>query len=1070
LKKYIRLFMLLLCGGLLLLGKAETAQAYTISDEADFVWEEMSDGTIKIIGVTFNHNTVTRVEIPETIYGKPVSAIGGWFLSSINNKVKEIRLPDTVSSLHEAAFNGLERVTKIEVSETTPYFMVRDDVLYSKDGKELYWVSPELTELRILDGVEWINSYTFVSGSQMESIYLPDGVDLKSSGWSEHSLAHNIFADCTKLRRLVVSDTHPYYKTEDGVLYSKDGQALLLVPRAYAEDSFVVPEGVTDIGSYAFWHCTGIREILLPDSVDSLGSYCFAGCTGLVRAEIPDKVSTIPYYAFLGCTSLQEIVLPAGLSLIGGMAFDSCTNLSSIVYGGNVEEIRLVIESGVRWEKRTSEDEAEATDEAMFYWETNNKGNVVITGTKIKKSATEIVIPSQIDGKAVEEIANRAFSGHEKLRFVTIPETVLVIGEEAFLETPALEEIKVATENPNYRTAEGNLYNKDISYLVWVTADETGSFVIPVTVRSMSRLAFSSCKKLTTIHIQGNAKNPEESFNMGTLFNDNFSQCTSLSAIWVDYTNPYYSSVNGVLFTEDGTRLLVVPPAFNVKNYVVPYNVREIGGFSFSGCYKIETVTIPDGIATIELFAFMNCPSIKEITVGHGLTEIGEKAFYYCDALEKVTLPSTVVYMEAMAMEGCRNLKELVLPVADESLKKAFFYGEEWYKEPAAGDTDPSTQPDNPVVPEVSDRPAWDETSPIEPITVEGFVEPQTALLVKQRVRSGTTILFSYQVTIESEVIITGLTQTAQKDKANRKLRIPSQIDGMPVTGIDGGAFAGVPLTEVTLPEGLLEIGMGAFYGCNLTEIRIPTSVCYIGPKAFGANYGMTGIYVQEENETYCSRAGVLYTKDMTMLCQMPANYPHEHFTVPNSVQVIGEYAFGNCRRVTNIYATVDRWEQRNKAFWYTGPIYENHVRVTPEKKSLITEGIHSYSFAQMDYVSSSGVSYDTTEEGYLQLAYHDRNCQLIFALEDVIELGDCAELTLRLNSEGGAVAVVLYDKEMLRISSTTIEKGNGDRVVPLDIDRTGFVEYVGIRAADAAWEDCSDFTSVIYEVTAQMK
>jgi len=77
LKKYIRLFMLLLCGGLLLLGKAETAQAYTISDEADFVWEEMSDGTIKIIGVTFNHNTVTRVEIPETIYGKPVSAIGG---------------------------------------------------------------------------------------------------------------------------------------------------------------------------------------------------------------------------------------------------------------------------------------------------------------------------------------------------------------------------------------------------------------------------------------------------------------------------------------------------------------------------------------------------------------------------------------------------------------------------------------------------------------------------------------------------------------------------------------------------------------------------------------------------------------------------------------------------------------------------------------------------------------------------------------------------------------------------------------------------------------------------------
>lgn len=945
-KKYIKLFvMLMLYGGFFLWGEEKHAKALTISEEADFVWEELSDGTVKIIGVTSNHNTATRVEVPDAVYGKTVSAIGGWFLSSINNIVKEIALPDTVSSLDESAFNGLEHVTKIEVAESNPYFEVIEGALYSEDGKELYWVSPEVTEFRIQEGVEWINYYTFVSSSQVEKIYIPDGVDLKSVGWEKYSLAQNFFGECTKLKQLVVSNTHPYYKTENGVLYSKDGKSILLVPQANATGTFVVSDGVTTIGSYAFWYCSGIREILLPDSVESLGAYSFAGCTGLVRAEIPNKVSSIPYYAFLGCSSLREIVLPAGLNFIGGMAFDSCVNLESIVYAGNAEEIRLVVESGVKWEKNSAEDEAEATDEAMFYWEKNNKGNVVITGTKIKKSATEIVIPNTIDGKTVEEIADRAFSGHEKLRSVWIPETVLVIGEEAFYETPALEEIRVATGNPNYTATEGNLYNKDISNLVWVTADTTGSFVIPAMVRSMSRLAFSTCKKLTAIHIPGNAKNPEDSFNMGTLFNDNFSQCTSLSAIWVDYNNPYYSSMDGVLCTKDVKRILAVPPALNIKNYEVPYGIQEIGGFSFSGCYKIETVTLPESIVTIELFAFMNCPSIKEINVGHGLTEIGEKAFYYCEALEKISLPATLVYMEEMAMEGCNNLKELALPTEDESLKYAFFYGEEWSKEETETGDDVSTEPDG------------RDEKPEMPVPEE-VIEAQAMLLVKPRVRKGMTILFSYQVTADNEVVITGLTQTAEKDKANRRLEIPGQINGMQVAGIDGGAFANVPLSSVTLPEGLLEIGMGAFYGCNLTDITIPASVCYIGERAFGANYGMNEINVSEGNEAYTSRAGVLFNKSMTMICQMPANYPYVRYTLPESVQVIGEYAFGNCRNIELVYIPVIPYgevEIREKAFWNTDVKREF-------KKIIIGEDQH-YSFERMDFVDSHGVTHEVTAQ-----------------------------------------------------------------------------------------------------------
>ena len=1049
LKKYIRYFsLLLLCGSLLLLGETKSAKAMIISDQTEFVWEELSDGTVKITGMAFYHDLVSRLEIPESIYGKTVSAIGGWSLASGCNKVEEIVLPDTVSILEEEAFAGLMGMDRISVSEDNPYFVVSDNALYSKDKKKLYWVSPKAKEFQIPNGVEWIGYYTFLKDSLVESIYISDEVNLASDGVSVYSLASNIFGECANLKRFVVSGTHPYYKTSEGVLYSKDGKKLLLVPRNYGKDTFIVPEGVTEIGSEAFWNCTGIREILFSDSVESLSAYSFKGCTGLQRAVIPEKVTLIPYYAFIGCSSLREIVLPDDLYFIGGMAFDSCVNLSSVVYAGEeVDEIRLAIESGVKWEKSSSESAAVTTDEAMFLWETNNKGNVVITGTKIKKSAVKIVIPNKIDGKTVEEIANRAFSGHERLRSVTIPETVLVIGEEAFYETPALEEIKVAKDNPNYTTAEGNLYNKDISYLVWVTADVTETFVIPATVRSMSRLAFSSCKKLTTIHIQTNGKNPQESFNIGTLFNDNFSQCTSLRGIWVDADHPYYLSTDGVLFTRDGKRLLAVPPAFNQKNYVVPYNVQEIGGFSFSGCYKIETVTIPDGIATIELFAFMNCPSIKEITVGHGLTEIGEKAFYYCEALEKVTLPSTLVYMDAWAMEGCSNLTELVLPKENESLTNAFFDGEEWFGELSEPGEEGS---DTPIIPEPQ-QPTIPESP--QPIPV-----PQAERLLKQRIRKGTTLLFSYQVTEDNEVIITGLTQMAEKDKKNRILTIPQKINEMPVVGIDESAFAKVPLTYISLPEGLLEIGKGAFYGCNLSTVTIPASVRYIGQRVFGANHGMQEINVAEENEVYSSLGGVLYNKERTILFQMPANYPESHYTIPKSVRRLDEYAFGNCRNLETAYVSSTTLQVEKNVYWNTSA--ELVLKTFREAVEWV-----ECRFPTMNFVTAKDVSHDLQDDGTMKLQYKKHNGQVIYALRSVVDMAYCKDFLVKLQNEVGEITVVLYDEEMQEVERIPLGKTAGIEKISVTPKYKGKLEYVGFVATDEEIADYSAFEAIVYYI-----
>ena len=65
-------------------------------------------------------------------------------------------------------------------------------------------------------------------------------------------------------------------------------------------------------------------------------------------------------------------------------------------------------------------------------------------------------------------------------------------------------------------------------------------------------------------------------------------------------------------------------------------------------------------------------------------------------------------------------------------------------------------------------------------------------------------------------------------------LDIPSEIDGKTVTAIGANAFAGAPLSSVTIPETVTAIGAGAFQGTDLTWVKVPASVAEIGEKAFG--------------------------------------------------------------------------------------------------------------------------------------------------------------------------------------------------------------------------------------------
>ena len=122
------------------------------------------------------------------------------------------------------------------------------------------------------------------------------------------------------------------------------------------------------------------------------------------------------------------------------------------------------------------------------------------------------------------------------------------------------------------------------------------------------------------------------------------------------------------------------------------------------------------------------------------------------------------------------------------------------------------------------------------------------------------------------------------------------------ITSVSREAFDGMNLTSVTLPETIESIEMSAFRQTQITEIHIPAAVTSIALSAFRSCYELERYIVSPDNASYCSdEYGVLYTKDMTYLQDMPPAVSGD-YVIPDSVTQIFRNAFEDCKYLTSLH------------------------------------------------------------------------------------------------------------------------------------------------------------------------
>ena len=548
---------------------------------------------------------------------------------------KSISIPKTVVSINSSALLGDENsFEKIVVDVNNELFTTQDGVLYDKNMRTLLrypaariqetFVIPASVEtiaprafmfssfkyIEIPVTVDCIGEAAFACTAKMEWISVP------FVGERADGQGYNIFA-------YIFSGSH----------YPGDGspsnlnKVIVYNCKSIPEDAFykqnieevIIRDAVT-IGNGAFYEVDGLTSVTLPEGLIEIGAYAFANCYDLIKINIPDSVRYIGRDAFRQTNAKHQ---ENGVYYVDKWVVDN-----------NPYVITSVI---------LREDTVGLSEYAF------SSDNMDDAESKL----SAIVLP-----EGLKYINDNAFYGCKYLTSVHIPKTVVYIGNSILAYTK-VSSITISGDNKVYHSTNNCLIETDTKRLisgietsvipedgsVEIIEEEafagTGivSLVIPDSVKTIGYHAFWDCSELQNIVLSNNLTDIED---VAFYYSDNL-QCN-------EYDNAYYigSEANPYMF-------LIRAKNTEISSCIINENTKFIGASAFIKCNNLVNINIPRNVIYIGAQAFERCGNLTSVTLEKNseLTSIGARAFYQCYSMSSITIGAKVQTIYTSAFFQC---------------------------------------------------------------------------------------------------------------------------------------------------------------------------------------------------------------------------------------------------------------------------------------------------------------------------------------------------------------------------------------------------------------------------------
>ena len=800
-------------------------------------------------------------------------------------RLTSVTIPDSVTNIGEYAFNNCSNLISVTIGNGVT----------SIDNYAFYGCY-NLNKVTLGESVTSIGKSAFIDCYKLVEVY-----NLSSSITVIAGSEDNGKVGCYALDVYTsANENSKLWTNADGYIFYENGDIRYLMGYIGSETELILPENCNGknyaIYKDAFYYCTNLTSIIIPNGVTNIGPYAFDGCSNLTSIIIPDSVASIEKHTFYNCKSLTSVTIGNGVTNIGDKAFFNCINLTSVTLGNSVKSIddfafwccsnltSITIPDSITSIASTAftgcENLAYNEYENGYYLGNDSNKYVVLMGVK------DNTLESYVIHEDTKLIFDSAFQGCINLTSITIPSSVTGIGDYAFSSCYKLVEV----------------YN--LSSYITVVAGSEDNGMVGYYALNVYTSADENSKLWTNVD--------------GYIFYENGDICYLMK-----YTG--YETALTLPKNCNGKNYAIYQYAFyycsNLTSITIPNSVINIGERVFYGCSSLTSITIPNSITSINDYTFCRCSALISITIPDSVTSIGEYAFNGCSSLTNITIPNSVTTIGDSAFYGCSNLESITLPFIGESAKTAsdtyqypFGYIFGGFSYPGGVATEQKIVMDSPNVFCLAN---YYIPSSLKSVTVTGGNILYGAFYNCSNLTS-ITILNS--ITSIGEYAFYGCSSLTS-------ITIPDSV-----TSIGYGAFSGCSsLESIILPfvgdsikteNDTYQYPFGYIFGTESYEGSVETTQYYYGSILNNVTAMISSTYHIPTNlKTVTITGGNILTGAFYNCNSLTS------ITIPSSVTSIGSSAFYACSSLTSIIfeGTIEQWNTITKDFYWK-PSTDNYT------------------------------------------------------------------------------------------------------------------------------------------------